>query len=140
MGFLLAFSPQMIAWKVIFGQWLTVPQEGFATPAGFVPMALIVSPLHGLLPWTPLAVLGGLGLLLLAWDRRPWGLYVLLGFGAFFLYNATLASWHGGGTFGLRRLTSAFPFFLLGAAALLDRLRRWRPAAAIVPPSLALLV
>lgn len=132
LAFLLAFSPQMIVWKIIFGQWLTVPQEGFATPSGFVPVALILSPLHGLLPWTPLAVLGGLGLFLLAWERRPWGGFVLLGLAAFFLYNATLASWHGGGTFGLRRLTNAFPFFLLGAAALLDRLRRWRPAAAVV--------
>jgi hypothetical protein len=132
LAFLLAFSPQMVAWKVIFGQWLTVPQEGFATPSSLVPVELVLSPLHGLLPWTPLAVLGGVGLLLLAWDRRPWGVFVLLAFGAFFLYNATLGSWHGGGTYGLRRLTNAFPFLLLGVAALLDRIRRWRPAAAVV--------
>ena len=128
LAFLVAFAPQMVAWKIIFGEWFTVPQEGFATPSGFAALELLLSPLHGLLPWTPLAVLGMVGLLWLAWEKRPWGTIVLVGLAVFFLYNATLDSWHGGGYFGLRRLTNAFPFFLLGVAALLDRVRRsWGP-------------
>lgn len=130
-AFFLAFSPQMLSWKILYGQWFTVPQEGFATPSGFAALELLLSPLHGLLPWTPLAVVGMVGLLWLAWKRRPWGAMVLVGLAVFFLYNATLPSWHGGGYFGLRRLTNAFPFFLLGVAALLDWVRRWRPAAAV---------
>ncbi|MGC8960515.1 MAG: hypothetical protein ACP5OO_12175 [Chloroflexia bacterium] len=128
---LLAFAPQMIVWKIIFGRFLTYPQEGLATPAGFAPLALLLSPLHGLLPWTPLAVLGMAGLFFLAREKRPWGIWVLLGLALYFGYNATLESWHGGGTFGLRRLTNAFPFFLLGIAALLERLRRWRTESAV---------
>jgi len=131
-AFVLAFSPQIVAWRILFGKWLTVPQEGFATPRGFVPLALLGSPLHGLLPWTPIAVVGMAGLLLLAWEKRPWGIFVLLTFALFFLYNATLGSWHGGGPFGLRRLTNAYPFFLLGVAALLSRVRRWRAEAAVI--------
>jgi len=129
---LLAFSPQMIAWKIIFGRFLTQPQEGFATPAGFAPLQLLFSPLHGLLPWTPLAVLGMVGLFFLARERRPWGIWVLLALALYFGYNATLESWHGGGTFGLRRLTNAFPFFLLGVAALLERLRRRQAALSVL--------
>ncbi len=132
LAFLLGFAPQMVVWKVLFGSWLTVPQEGFATPSGFVPLELLLSPLHGLLPWTPIVVLGMLGLFLLAWERRPWGLFLLLAPLLYFAYNATLGSWHGGGTFGLRRLVNAYPFFLLGVGALLERLRRWRPAAAFL--------
>ncbi len=132
LAFLVAFSPQMIAWKVIFGEWFTVPQEGFATPSGFAALEMLLSPLHGLLPWTPIAVLGMLGLLLLAWEKRLWGTMALLGLLLFFLYNATLGSWHGGGYFGLRRLSSAFPFFLLGLAALLERVRRWRAEGALL--------
>jgi hypothetical protein len=109
-----------------------VPQEGFATPQGLAIWELLLSPLHGLLPWTPIAALAMLGLLLLAWEKRPWGSYVLLTLGAYFVYNATLGSWHGGGTFGLRRLVNAFPFFLLGLGALLQRIRRWRPIAAVL--------
>ncbi|MBN1483745.1 MAG: hypothetical protein JXA37_03410 [Chloroflexia bacterium] len=130
LAFTIGFFPQMLAWKILFGQWFTVPQEGFATPQGLAVLELLLSPLHGLLPWTPIAALGLLGLLLLAWEHRPWGSYVLLAMGAYFLYNATLPSWHGGGTFGLRRLVNAYPLFLLGVGALLQRLRRWRPAAA----------
>ncbi len=135
-AFILAFLPQMLVWKILYGRWLTVPQEGFATPSGFAGLELLLSPLHGLLPWTPLAVVGMVGLLILAWERRPWGAMALVGMAVFFLYNATLGSWHGGGYFGLRRLTNAYPFFLLGLAALLDRLRRWRPAAAVAAAAL----
>lgn len=130
-GALLAFSPQMVAWKIIFGHFLTQPQEGFATPVGFAPLELLFSPLHGLLPWTPLAFLGMVGLFFLAREKRPWGIWVLLGLALYFGYNATLESWHGGGTFGLRRLTNAFPFFLLGVAALLEQLRRRRAESAV---------
>ncbi len=130
-GALLAFFPQMVVWKIIFGRFITQPQEGFATPAGFAPLELLLSPLHGLLTWTPLAVLGMVGLFFLARQRRPWGIWVLLGLALYFCYNATLESWHGGGTFGLRRLTNAFPFFLLGVAALLEWLRRRRAEIAV---------
>jgi len=128
-AFFLAFFPQMLSWKILYGAWFTVPQEGFATPSGLAVRELLLSPLHGLLPWTPLAVVGMGGLLWLAWHKRPWGAMVLVGMAVFFLYNATLGSWHGGGYFGLRRLTNAYPFFLLGLAALLDCIRRRRPAA-----------
>ncbi len=131
-AFLVAFAPQMIAWKVLYGQWFTVPQEGFANVAGFAALELLFSPLHGLLPWTPVALLGMAGLGWLAWQKRPWGLFVLLGLLLYFLYNATLGSWHGGGYFGLRRLTNAFPFFLLGVGALLHWLRRRRAEGALL--------
>jgi len=44
---------------------------------------------------------------------------VLLAFALYFLYNATLGSWHGGGPFGLRRIANILPLLTPGLACLL---------------------
>jgi hypothetical protein len=132
----LCFSPQMIAWKLIYGSFLTVPQgSGFVTPQEFKGLDMLFAPLHGLLPWTP-ALFVGLFSLVLLWQRSRYLCAALLAaLVAYFLYNAWLPDWHGSGAFGLRRLTLLAPWCMLGLALLFDRLRRW-PMLPVVPAAL----
>lgn len=127
---LLAFSPQMIAWQILYGSPFTIPHgAGFAEPHGFQVLAMLVSPEHGQLLWAPIT---GVGMLGMAWyiARRRWeGMLVVLAFTLYFPYNATLSSWHGGGPFGLRRIVNVLPLLVPGLACLLAWLgRRWRAA------------
>ncbi|HET7291207.1 MAG TPA: hypothetical protein VFM88_02170 [Vicinamibacteria bacterium] len=113
---LLAFSPQMLVWKLLYGSWLTIPQgEGFI--AGAPAWAgVLFSPRHGLFSWSPLLYLGAVGLL--AWLRRA--PLRLLGAAAFFLalarVNAGVADWWGGAAFGARRFDALLPVFGVGLA------------------------
>lgn len=122
---LLVVAPQLVAWQVIFGAPLTVPQgSGFITPGEPVVWPFLFGPLHGMLSWTPAYFVGMVGLGMLAW-RRPWvGLCLGLGFAAYLVYNMTIINWHGSGAFGLRRLTALAPWFALGLALGFGQLRR----------------
>lgn len=118
-------APQLIAWQILFGQALTVPQgSGFITPGAPVIGPFLFGSLHGLLPWTPALFVGVLGLGLVA-ARRPWlGLCLGLGCALYLFYNMSIANWHGSGAFGLRRLTSLAPWCALGLAAVFTALSR----------------
>jgi hypothetical protein len=133
----LFFSPQMIAWQLIYGAFLTVPQgSGFVTPQGFKGVDMLFAPLHGLLPWTPALFVGSFSLVLL-WRRSRYLTAALItALVAYFLYNAWLPDWHGSGAFGLRRLTLLAPWCMLGLALLFDALRRWKPLLPAIPAAL----
>jgi hypothetical protein len=132
------FSPQMIAWRLIYGAFLTVPQgSGFVTPREFKGVEILFAPLHGLLPWTPALFVGGFSLLLLWRKSRYLTVALTTAMVAYVLYNAWLPDWHGSGAFGLRRLTLLAPWCMLGLALLFDALRRWRP---LLPAAVAALM
>jgi hypothetical protein len=134
----LFFSPQMIAWQLIYGTFLTVPQgSGFVTPQAFRGVDMLFAPLHGLLPWTPGLFVGGFSLVLLWVRNRYLAAALLAALVAYFLYNAWLPDWHGSGAFGLRRLTLLAPWYMLGLALLFDALRRWHT---LLPAALAALI
>ena len=133
----LFFSPQMIAWKLIYGAFLTVPQgSGFITPQTFKGVDMLFAPLHGLLPWTPALFVGGFSLVLLWRRNRYLTVALVTALAAYFLYNAWLPDWHGSGAFGLRRLTLLAPWCMLGLALLIDALRRWHTLLPAVPAAL----
>jgi hypothetical protein len=124
---LLAFSPQMIAWTILYGSPFTIPHgSSFAEPHGFKALQMLFSPVHGQLLWAPITFVAMLGM---GWyiARRRWeGALVLLAFGLYFLYNATLGSWHGGGPFGLRRIVNVLPLLAPGLACLLSWMHEFR--------------
>ncbi|HEX9439304.1 MAG TPA: glycosyltransferase family 39 protein, partial [Roseiflexaceae bacterium] len=122
---LLAFSPQMLAWKILYGSPFTIPHgASFAEPRGFKALEMLFSPVHGQLLWAPITfvALVGMGWYIVRW--RWEGALVLLAFALYFLYNATLGSWHGGGPFGLRRIANVLPLLTPGLACLLVWLAR----------------
>jgi hypothetical protein len=116
---LAAFTPQMAAWQILYGQWLTVPQgSGFMRWTAPEVVAVLCSPFRGLFSWTPLALVGIAGLLRLR-RRDARLLWSLGGFFVISTYvNASVADWWAGEAFGARRFTSCFPVFAIGLAAL----------------------
>jgi hypothetical protein len=135
---LLIFSPQMIAWQIIFGSPITVPQgNGFATPGASRMIAMLVGQPYGLLFWTPALFFGMLGLVLL-WKISPWlSGCLILAFVLYFWYNSTIPDWHGSGGFGLRRMALLAPWCAIGLGLLYKALQRWHVA---LPVSMAALM
>ena len=115
-GFLVAFAPQLVVWKLLYGSFVTIPQGGGFISGRPAWAGVLFSPHHGLFSWSPLLYAGLVGLAL--WSRRETSralvsaLFVL----ALARLNAGVADWSAGAAFGARRFDAALPFFGLGLA------------------------
>lgn len=138
-GFLIAFSPQMAVWTVLYGQPLALPQgPSFMRWTSPHMWLVLFSDGHGLFPWAPILVPAVIGLAaLLRRDRSlllPVGLVLLVSW----YTNAAVADWWAGEAFGARRFLSLFPLFVAGLAVWLQpdpaapRVRPLRLALAVV--------
>jgi hypothetical protein len=136
---LLAFVPQLLVWRVLYGAWLTVPTGvGSNLARGDYwfdwssPRALDVlfSAQHGLFSWTPLVALW---LLALAVCARRFGVLAWGGLAIFAItawLNGSVGDWHGSHSFGARRFDVVVPFLAIGLAGLL----RWLSARPLIAP------
>jgi hypothetical protein len=120
LGVLLGVLPQLVAWKVIFGEWLLrQPPHG----AGFLrldhPYLLLTlfSSRHGLLSWTPVLWAGYLGFVPLLRARRALALRLLAPLLVMTYVNACSGDWWAGASFSNRRFDSCLPLFAFGIAA-----------------------
>lgn len=123
---LVVFSPQMVAWQVLYGRPLTIPQgSSFMKWSSPAVLAVLFSPLRGLFSWTPVAA--AVLAVPLVWPRS-WRLAVTLaGFFVASLYvNAAVADWWAGEAFGARRFMSCFPVIAVGVAVLIEKTASWR--------------
>ena len=122
----LCWVPQMLEWKFMFGKYLTVPQGSgfFVFPPPFIPNVLFSSE-HGWFTWTPLALIGVMGLIAGAIQAprafTPWIAAVALEVG---LIASLPLTWHSGPAFGNRYMTSSAPVIGLGLLFLLCRFTR----------------
>jgi hypothetical protein len=133
LGALVAFAPQMTFWAVVYGQPLAIPQgSGFMKWTEPALWSVLFSGYHGLLTWTPVVALALAGLVLLVRRDRSLGIAALSFFVVSWYVNAAVADWWGGAAFGARRFISCYPLFVLGFAALLDRLRVHPPVYAAI--------
>ncbi len=114
-GAFLAFFPQLLVWKTLYGSWLAVPRSGDVLWTRPELYNTLFSDFHGMISWSPLFGIGLLGLFL---SRRwiPLLLPVLL---QLYIYACNLA-WWSGGSFGNRRMIGCVPLFILGLAAVFD--------------------
>jgi len=135
---LAVFSPQILAWQVLYGRPVTVPY-GFAAPghrsyfSWASPHAwdVLLSADRGFFAWTPAMLLGVVGLLL---SLRRFGLLSaggLLVFAASTWINGSVLDWSGADSFGARRFDLVVPFIAVGFAWLLSAAAR-RPLVAPV--------
>ena len=119
-----------MAWKVLFGVYVTVPQgPGYLDWSSPHLRDVLFSANHGLFATSPALLLGLLGLVLHL--RRDPALAggALLTLAALAWTNGAVADWdwEGGDAFGARRFDVAVPLLAVGLAAL--RARRPRPSA-----------
>ncbi len=119
----LAFTPQMWVWHEIYGKWLTVPQGDtwvrWTRPD--VVAALVSLDAGGLFTWTPLTLVGVLGLA--SFRRRDPVLAAGLAVAFALQLYVEGTVHHGlGSAYGSRRLVGATAIFAIGFAAVLDGL------------------
>jgi hypothetical protein len=120
--------PQFLQWKVIYGQYLPLPQGNNVFPLKSIAFVLF-STRHGWLIWTPASALCLAGLLWGCFEKHqlflPWT--VVLGLEVAVvgsLPNRPAGgelSWALGGSFGIRTLTCTLPIAAMGLSYLLLR-------------------
>ncbi|MGC9327925.1 MAG: hypothetical protein ACP5I1_09850, partial [Candidatus Hinthialibacter sp.] len=125
---LLAFFPQLLVWKTLYGGWLAVPRTEDVLWTQPELYNTLFSDFHGMLSWSPLFGLGFIGLFLKKrWLPLAIPLLLLL-----YVYSCNIAWWCGG-SFGNRRMVSYTPLFILGLAALLEKIPKlWLKIFAVI--------
>jgi hypothetical protein len=118
---LVVFSPQALAWLVLYGRPFTVPQgPGWMRWRDPHLLDVLLSDRHGLFTWTPVLAIAVAGFLLL-WRRdRHLAIAATVVAAASWYVNAAAADWWAGEAYGARRFVSCVPVFALGFAAVLD--------------------
>jgi hypothetical protein len=115
-----AFLPTLITKKIIYGSFFNFgyTERWFWKSPAFLKVAF--SSDHGFLAWTPILILGVIGLALFARRNRALALSFL---GVFVLYVYVIGcyqDWDGISSFGNRFLVSLTPIFVVGVAGLFD--------------------
>jgi hypothetical protein len=129
-GLLAAFSPQLVFWKVVRGEWISPPAAEHGVHLGTPHVAdVLFSPYHGLFSATPLLYLAMLGFPLFVRRDRLLAAVLAAGFVGQLYINASIEAWWGGAGFGARRFESCALAFAVGLASLLAWAQR-RPMAA----------
>ena len=113
-----AFVPQMLAWKAIYGSFLAVspvgPQIRWWDPQL---VDILWSARNGLFSWSPILYLGAIGLVMFAF-RAAWiGVPALIAIAVMTYFNASVQDWWGSAGYGGRRFDGTIPLFALGVAA-----------------------
>lgn len=130
-GALLAAAPQLIVSQTLWGTPLGFvnigarahPWQMFRT---FRPFETIFSWYHGLATWTPLLLVALVGFAFLWRDDRGLARAAIFTFAGQWLVLSVLERWFWGGpSLGQRRFDSCTIFFILGLAAVLQRVPRW---------------
>jgi hypothetical protein len=120
---IVVFSPQLIAWRLIFGHFLTTPQgEGFMRWRDSAWLSVLFSPRDGLLVTAPLMGVALLGLFASMRRLPSIGGPLLLVFAAALYVNGAAYDFWGWG-FSSRRMTTYLPLFAIGLGVVLSWVR-----------------
>ena len=123
---LVGLSPQLLAWKTIYGSWFAVsPVSPEIRWWDSHWDEVLWSSRNGLLAMSPVLYVGLAGLALL-WRRDRMasaGIWIVLAVMTFL--NGAVQDWWGGAAFGGRRFDSTIPVFIAGAALALDAAVAW---------------
>jgi len=127
-------APQFFVYQALHGTYGPTPfvTEKFSYPQFVLPV--LFSGFHGLYSWTPVTLLGSIGLWFLGRRHPVVAAGLALAFVAQLVVVGSYSTWWGGASFGARRFLNCTPLFALGLAALFARLpaERRRLAVAMV--------
>lgn len=122
-GFTLLASVQLLSWQYFHAR----PLVRYPLSAlGFWYEGLwgtFVSTKHGLLIWHPITALALIGILRLFARSKELAGVCIATLAVVVVSNCTIHDWWGGAAFGMRRLLSATPVFVIGLAVFFDDLR-----------------
>lgn len=131
--------PQLLVYRMLHGTFGPTPfvvDKFSAFPLHA--LQVLFSGFHGLFSWSPITLIGTLGLLALAQRNGRVALALFLVFAAQVAVVGSYDTWWGGASFGARRFINCMPIFAVGLAALLDGLRR--PAHRVATALIVVLV
>ena len=122
-----ALLPTLISKKIIYGGYLA---SGYKVPWFWNSPAFFkacFSSDHGMFSWTPILLLGTIGILFLRHYDRTLAIYSAVAGVAYVYLLGCYGPWDGKSSFGNRYFISLTPIFILGLAALFDALgRTWK--------------
>jgi hypothetical protein len=125
LGVAAVVSLQLVHWRLLYDQWITVPQGAtFMDWSAPFWREVLFSTFRGLLPWMPIFFLSLAGLLIQMKKQRSFLLPLLIVLVLETYINSSTGDWFAGGGYGPRRLTGELAILVIGYAALLQALPR----------------
>ena len=126
----IVFAPQLMAYKAItgnFGPSKVVSGKFTWTSPHF--FDVLLSPEHGLIPWTPVIVPALIGLFFLWRHDRLLTLAAIVALLLQVYVAGSFLTWQSAGSFGQRRFINSTAIFVLGLCALISWVlaHRWPP-------------
>jgi len=116
-----AFSPQLFAWRAMFGEWWVVPQgPGFMRWDQPCWSEALFSSRNGLFPWAPAYFVFLIALVFAARKLPRLVVALVAGLALQAIANGAAWDWWAGGSFGGRRFDSCYIVFAVGAAWLVE--------------------
>jgi len=133
----LAMTPYFIAKKIIYGSFL---KSGYGLEFQFlspVLLSVLFSSRHGLFSWTPVLLLGTIGMLWFYRKDKELAILLAIPFVLKLYIVSCWPVWWGSSSFGNRFFISCTPFFAIGFAALLNQVSqkislKWISAVALL--------
>lgn len=124
----IAYAPQVIVWRVVFGHWIEPNPYAAGAGAGFDWLhphflGTLFSTDRGLFTWSPLLLLATVGWAYLWRREHRIGTLVTTNFVLQLSVIAAWSSWSAAASFGQRFFTNVTPAFALGLAALLTAIQ-----------------
>jgi hypothetical protein len=122
---IVAFLPQLLAWKAIYGTWLAVspvgPRIRWSDPHL---VDILWSSRNGLFSTSPVLYCAAIGLAALVVRRPAAGLPMIAVSAAMIYFNSIIQDWWGSDGYGMRRFDGLIPILAVGLAMFVVQLTR----------------
>ncbi len=133
LGGLATFWPQMLAWRVVYGHWVELNPYAYSNAGHFTWAQLwigrvLFSTNRGLFIWSPILILGVLGLIPLFRRDRRLTVFLVWSLASQVTLVSMWSSPFGASAFGARLLLNNMPTYIFGLAAFIDWLKHHIPS------------